>query len=46
MRILHNDYFHPNDRGYEIIASRIYDEMKESTVENINAKQTVQKGGE
>ena len=38
------DYFHPNDRGYEIIASRIYDEMKESTVENINSKQTVQKG--
>lgn len=29
------DYFHPNDRGYELIAARIYDEMKERTVETI-----------
>lgn len=29
------DYFHPNDRGYELIAARIYNEMKERTVETI-----------
>ena len=29
------DYFHPNDRGYELIAARIYDEMKEKTVESM-----------
>ena len=32
------DYFHPNDRGYELIAARIYDEMKENTVETLYAK--------
>ena len=32
------DYFHPNDRGYELIAARIYDEMKEKTVETLYAK--------
>ncbi len=32
------DYFHPNDRGYELIAARIYDEMKEQTVETIFAE--------
>lgn len=38
------DYFHPNDRGYEIIASRIYEKMKESTVKNINTMRMVQEG--
>ncbi|WP_462405297.1 SGNH/GDSL hydrolase family protein [Gracilibacillus sp. Marseille-QA3620] len=31
------DYFHPNDRGYELIAARIYEEMKEKTVDNMYA---------
>ena len=35
------DYFHPNDRGYEIIALRIYDEMKETTLTNINTMRAV-----
>lgn len=38
------DYFHPNDRGYEIIAKRIYDEMKERTVDNINSMRMVNEG--
>lgn len=29
------DYFHPNDRGYELIASRIYEKMKEKTVDQM-----------
>jgi len=31
------DYFHPNDRGYELIAARIYEEMKEKTVDSMYA---------
>lgn len=38
------DYFHPNDKGYEIIAKRIYDEMKERTVDNINSMRMVNEG--
>ncbi|WP_407461691.1 SGNH/GDSL hydrolase family protein [Methanobrevibacter sp.] len=38
------DYFHPNDRGYEIIASRIYDEMKERIKENIKSMRMANEG--
>lgn len=34
--LFQEDHFHPNDRGYELIASRIYDQMKEYTVKGTN----------
>lgn len=31
--ILHTDYFHPNDHGYELIANRIFEKINEDILE-------------
>lgn len=31
--ILHTDYFHPNDHGYELIANRIFEKINEDMLE-------------
>jgi lysophospholipase L1-like esterase len=34
--LLYTDYFHPNDRGYQLIADRIYGLLDEEVVDSLN----------
>jgi lysophospholipase L1-like esterase len=33
--LLYTDYFHPNDRGYQLIAERIYETLDEQVIDSI-----------
>ncbi|NRG45938.1 SGNH/GDSL hydrolase family protein [Bacillus sp. CRN 9] len=39
--LLYTDYFHPNDRGYELIAGRIYERIQEDGLEELLQRQTI-----
>ncbi|WP_286183531.1 SGNH/GDSL hydrolase family protein [Bacillus sp. ISL-55] len=34
--LLYTDYFHPNDRGYQLIADRIYDILDEQVIDSMS----------
>ncbi|NKE08092.1 MULTISPECIES: SGNH/GDSL hydrolase family protein [Mesobacillus] len=34
--LLYTDYFHPNDRGYQLIADRIYETLDEQVIDSIS----------
>lgn len=34
--LLYTDYFHPNDRGYQLIADRIYELLDEQVLDSLN----------
>lgn len=36
--LLYNDYFHPNDKGYELIAGRIYDTLGAKALNKLSTK--------
>jgi len=33
--LLYTDYFHPNNRGYEIIAGKVYEEVEKDVIEQV-----------
>ncbi|WP_338447924.1 SGNH/GDSL hydrolase family protein [Niallia oryzisoli] len=45
--LLYTDYFHPNNRGYELIAGKVYEELEKDAIEEvIEQKWLVQQQGE
>lgn len=36
--LLYTDYFHPNDKGYELIAGRVYDTLKEEALTKLTER--------
>ncbi|KAB2338949.1 SGNH/GDSL hydrolase family protein [Cytobacillus depressus] len=36
--LLYTDYFHPNDKGYELIANRVYETLKEGALNKITER--------
>ncbi|MEH7344531.1 SGNH/GDSL hydrolase family protein [Bacillus sp. JJ1532] len=36
--LLFRDYFHPNDKGYELIAGRVYDKLKEEALTKLSER--------
>ncbi|USK53391.1 SGNH/GDSL hydrolase family protein [Cytobacillus solani] len=36
--LLHTDYFHPNDQGYELIANRIFEKINEEVLEKASTE--------
>ena len=39
LNILHDDYFHPNDKGYQLIAEAIFAQIKENEKAIFNVNQ-------
>lgn len=37
--LLHSDYFHPNNQGYNLIANLLYEELIKNAIKNIDRKQ-------
>jgi lysophospholipase L1-like esterase len=44
--VLHTDYFHPNDKGYNLIANRVFEELTENVLEKYPTKQYSVSNGE
>ncbi|WP_445491164.1 SGNH/GDSL hydrolase family protein [Niallia sp. 03133] len=43
--LLYKDYFHPNDKGYSLIADRIYNELEKEAMDVVLAKMTAEEQG-
>ncbi|MGP7815965.1 SGNH/GDSL hydrolase family protein [Niallia sp. 01092] len=43
--LLFKDYFHPNDKGYQLIADKIYKKLKEQAISVILTKRTTEEEG-
>jgi lysophospholipase L1-like esterase len=44
--LLYTDYFHPNDKGYELIADRLYETLDSDVISELSKQKVVTTQGE